>query len=108
MNETIAMILLVLMLWAWITSFMLYGRVLEKRVGRLEWTLRQNDDTEISWLMRELGKSGHHVTVRYDPLREQKPFTVVIDTYRLGDTEEPEKLLRKAVSLREERSDSTC
>jgi hypothetical protein len=44
-------------------------------------------------LMQVLGESGHHVMVRYDPLRETNNFTVVIDNLRIGDTDNPKELL---------------
>ena len=46
-------------------------------------------------LMRWIGNfgMGHHVMVRYDPLRERNNFTVTIDGERLCDTDDPTKEL---------------
>lgn len=44
-----------------------------------------------------IGKNGNHVFVRYDPVREKYKFTVVINQQRLGDTDEPLKLLKKYI-----------
>ena len=40
-------------------------------------------------LIRKIGYLGHHVFVRYDPLRKRNNFTVAIDGERLCDTDNP-------------------
>ena len=44
---------------------------------------------ESFYLMAALGEKGHHVMVRFDPLRPDHNFTVVIDSQRIGDTDSP-------------------
>ena len=46
------------------------------------------------WIvMRDIGERGHHIFIRYDPLRTKNNFTVVIDRERIGDTDHPSILL---------------
>ncbi len=44
--------------------------------------------------MKLVGDTGRHVSVRYDPLRKEKSFTVIVDSYRLCDTDDPLQSLR--------------
>jgi tryptophan synthase alpha subunit len=51
-------------------------------------------------IMETIGKKGYHVTVRYDPLRDEKMFTVYITQgypYKRWrtDTDEPVEILIK-------------
>lgn len=36
-------------------------------------------------LMERIGKQGYHVLLRYDPQREENPWTGVVDLYRNGE-----------------------
>lgn len=44
-------------------------------------------------LMKMIGEEGYHIFVRYDPLRKDCNFSVVLDGLRLGDTDSPATLL---------------
>ena len=46
-------------------------------------------------IMEKYGKKGHSVIVRYDPFRERANWTVIVDSERLGDTNNPVELLEK-------------
>lgn len=58
--------------------------------------VRKRDVTDkLAALMRSVGQSGSHVFVRYDPVRDDKNFTVMIDSTRVGDGNDPAEIIRQ-------------
>ena len=50
-------------------------------------------------LMRSVGQSGSHVLVRYDPERDDKRFTILIDSTRVGDGNDPAEIIRQYLRI---------
>ena len=54
-------------------------------------------------LMCRLGELGHSVMVRFDPLRESDCFTITLDSWRVGDTDDPFEALCRYLESRPDR-----
>ena len=56
---------------------------------------------DLAELMKQVSDGWSHVFVRYDPERESKMFTVMMDRKRLGDTDDPAAVLQEVLNERE-------
>lgn len=63
------------------------------KLGNLDKSLRKS----LQGLMQDIGESGHHVWVRYDPeVKAGLPrFTIIVNYRRVEDTDNPLRALRE-------------